>query len=221
MKKQFLKISALSLFAMIFSLSAFAQESDRVWSIGPEVGVNFSKLGRDADDSDYKAGLLAGGFVTYSIRNTYGFTVKVLYSQKGAAYSDEFLGEDIDFKTRLNYIEIPVLARVFFNREGTIRPNVFLGPTFGFMTGAQIKVDDEDYENYEDVFDVNDYKDVYNTFDLGLAAGLGLNIKVGDEMYFIIDARYTYGLSDIAKGGSETNNQAVAVSAGLSFGIGN
>lgn len=221
MKKHFLKISLLSLFAMVFSTGAFAQGSDRVWSIGPEVGVNFSKLGRDADDSDYKTGLIAGGFVTYSIRDMYGFTVKVLYSQRGAAYSDEFLGEDVDIKTRLNYIEIPVLARVFFNREGTVRPNVFLGPTFGFLTGAQIKANDGDYENYEDVFEVDDYKDVYNTFDFGVAAGLGLNIKVGEEMYFVIDARYTYGLSDIAKGGSEANNQAVAVSAGLSFGIGN
>ncbi|HNC31586.1 MAG TPA: hypothetical protein PKX08_16360, partial [Cyclobacteriaceae bacterium] len=61
MKKQFLKFSVLSLFAMILSAGAHAQGSDRVWSIGPEMGVNFSKWGNDADDSDYKAGLVAGG----------------------------------------------------------------------------------------------------------------------------------------------------------------
>lgn len=221
MKKQFLKISVLSLFAMILSVSVFAQ-SDRVWSIGPEVGVNFSKWGSDADDSDYKTGLLAGAFVTYSIQNTYGFSAKVLFSQKGAAYTLSAPGDDTDVKAQLNYIEIPITARVFFNREGTIRPNVFLGPSFGFLTGAKVKVEDGDYENYEDIDDnIDSYKDVYNTFDLGIAAGLGLNIKVGEEMYFIIDARYTYGLTDIAKGGSDVNNQAVAVSAGLSFGIGN
>lgn len=222
MKKQFLKFSGFSLLVMILSTSAFAQQSDRVWSIGPEVGVNFSKFGGDADESDYKAGLVAGGFVTYSIRDTYGFTAKVLFSQKGAADNVDILGEDRDVKTQLNYIEIPVTARLFFNREGTVRPNVFFGPSFGFLTGAKIKVEDGDYENYEDVLEGTDsYKDVYNTFDLGLAAGLGLNIRVGNEMYFIVDARYTYGLTDISKGDSGVNNQAVAVSAGLSFGIGN
>jgi hypothetical protein len=216
MKKQIFKASALFLLALLATVTAYAQGSDRVWSIGPEVGVNFSKWGGDADESDYKAGLVAGGFVTYSIRDTYGFTAKVLFSQKGAAYTEDGgLGDDVDVKTQLNYIEIPILARVFFNREGDVRPNVFLGPSFGFLTGAKFKVEDEDYE------DIEDYKDSFNTFDAGLAAGLGLNIRVGGEMYLIVDARYTYGLSDIGKGSGSFNNQAVAVTAGLSFGIGN
>lgn len=215
MKNQIFKISTLALFFMVITLAVHGQ-SDRVWSIGPEVGANFSKWGRDGDDSDYKAGLVAGGFVTYSIQDTYAFTAKVLFSQKGAAFTDDGgLGDDVNVKTQLNYVEIPVLARVFFNREGTVRPNVFLGPSFGFLTGAQFKIEDEDYE------DIENYDDSYNTFDFGVAAGLGLNIRVGNEMYFIVDARYTYGVSDIAIGSGEVNNQAVAITAGLSFGIGN
>jgi hypothetical protein len=215
MKNRIFKVSALAIFFMVTALAVHGQ-SDRVWSMGPEVGANFSKWGGDADESDYKAGLIAGGFVTYSIRDTYAFTAKVLFSQKGAAYTqDGGLGDDVDVKTQLNYIEIPVLGRLFFNREGTVRPNVFLGPSFGFLTGAKFKVEDEDYE------DIEDYKDAFNTFDLGLAAGLGLSIRVANEMYFIVDARYTYGLSDLGKGSGSINNQAVAVSAGLSFGIGN
>lgn len=213
MKKQTLRISLLAFFAITVSIGVFAQGSDRTWSMGPEVGVNFSKLGGDADETDYNAGLLAGGFVTYSIRDTYGFTAKILFSQKGAAGGGLFGGDDT--KLHLKYIEIPVLARVFFNREGTVRPNVFLGPSFGFLTGAKVKVGDGDYENFDN------YDDAFNTFDLGLAAGLGLNIRVAEEMYFIVDARYTYGLSDIVVGSGSANNQAVAVSAGLSFGIGN
>lgn len=199
---------------MTLSVGAFAQGSDRVWSIGPEVGANFSKWTGDGDDTDYKAGLVAGGFVTYSIRDTYGFTAKILFSQKGAAYTTNIAGEDVDVKTQLNYIEIPVLARVFFNREGTVRPNVFLGPSLGFLTGAKAKVEDGDYEN------IDNYDDSFNTFDLGVSAGLGLNIRVAEEMYFVVDARYTYGLSDFAKGSGDAHNNAVAISAGLSFGIG-
>ncbi len=211
MKKQIFRVSLLVLFAVVASLTSYGQ-SDRAWSFGPEVGVNFSKHGMDLkDDTDYKSGLLAGAFLTYSIQNTYGFTLKVLYSQKGASFDVD----DETGKSQLNYIEIPVLARIFFNREGTVRPNVFLGPSFGFLTGVKGKVGSGDYET------LDNYKDSYNTFDLGIAAGLGLNIKVGEEMYFIVDARYTYGLTDISKGDGDVNNQAVAVSAGLSFGIGN
>lgn len=218
--KNRLFILSVFLFCCMISASVRAQ-SDRVWSIGPEVGASFSKHGMDADDSDYKAGLVAGGFVTYSIRDTYGFTAKVLFNQKGGQ------SDDGELKEQLNYIEIPVLARLFFNREGTVRPNIFFGPSFGFLTGARWKAGDGDYQNVEDlgldIFDdVNSYKDVYNTFDFGLGAGLGVNIRVGNEMYFIIDARYTYGFSDIYKeAGGTVNNQNVAITAGLSFGIGN
>ena len=221
MKNRILKFSLLSLFSLTLAVGAFAQTSDRVWSFGPEAGASFSKHGMDAEDSDLKAGLVAGAFATYSIRNTYGFTVKVLFNQMGAQTDDG------DVKEQLNYIEIPVLARFFFNREGTVRPNVFVGPSFGFLTGAKWKVGDGDYENVEDIdglFDggIDSYKDVYNTFNFGLGAGLGLNIRVADEMYFIIDARYTYGFTDVLKNNDDNiNNQNVAVTAGLSFGIGN
>jgi Outer membrane protein beta-barrel domain len=209
MKKRIFRVSLLALFAVVTSIASYGQTA-RVWSFGPEVGVNFSKHGMDLDDSDYKTGLLAGAFLTYSIQDQYALTLKALYSQKGASTEEG----GVTTKTQLNYIEIPVLARIFFNREGTVRPNVFLGPSFGFLTGAKAKIEDGDYETFEN------YDDFYNSFDFGLSAGLGLSIKVGGEMYFVVDARYTYGLTDIAKGETKANNQAVAISAGLSFGIG-
>ena len=199
----------LGLILVIVSTINVKAQDDKVWSIGPELGVNFSKFGMDADETDYNTGLLAGAFLTYSIRNTHAFTLKVLYSQKGAA------DEDNNVKTHLNYIEIPVMARLFFNRDGTIRPNIFAGPSFGFLSGVKVKAGDGDYENVPNI------DDSYNTFDLGLGLGLGLNIKVGGEMYFILDARYTYGLTDLSKSDADINNQTVAISGGLSFGIGN
>ncbi len=228
MKKQIFKVSLLAFFAAVMSISSYGQ-SDRVWSTGPELGASFSKHGMDADDSDYKLGLVAGGFVTYSIKNTYAFTAKILFSQKGAQDEFDGPGDDITIKEQLNYVEIPVLARLFFNREGNVRPNVFVGPSFGFLTGAKLKVGDDDYENFEDVEgseliygDIDSYKDVYNGFDFGMSAGLGLNIRVAEEMYLIVDARYTYGFTNIAKEGDDKiNNQPIAITAGLSFGIGN
>lgn len=202
----------------------FAQ---RVWSVGPEVGASFFKHGMDDEfSSRLKGGLVAGGFVTYSIQNTYAFTAKVLYTQK----TMEGTIFNADLEERLSYVEIPVLARVFFNRDGAVRPNVFFGPSFGFQTGAQWKVNDGEYENVEDsdirelLGNADSYKDAYNTFDFGVSAGLGVNIRMGEEIYFIVDARYTYGLTDIYKNyynDSKFNNHGLALTAGVSFGIGN
>jgi hypothetical protein len=208
MKIQVLKVF-LGLTMLLFSSVIVVAQNDKTWSLGPELGVNFSKHGMDADETDYKTGLLAGGFVTYSIRNTHAFTAKVLFSQKGAD------NRDSDVKSHLNYIEVPVIVRVFFNRDGLIRPNIFGGPSFGFLQKVKIQEGSGDYE------DLPDFDDSYNKFDLGIGLGLGLNIKVGKEMYFILDSRYTYGLTDIVKSSADINNQAVSISAGLSFGIGN
>ncbi len=84
MKNQILRVSLVSLLGLFLSIGAFAQESKQVWSIGPEIGAAFSNHGKDTDNSDYKSGLVAGGFVTYSILNQYAFTAKVLFNQKGA-----------------------------------------------------------------------------------------------------------------------------------------
>jgi hypothetical protein len=196
-------VSALALASPFYSV---AQSKDKVWSIGPEVGVNLSKYGRDMDESNFKPGLLTGGFVTYSIRNTYGFTGKVLFSQKGYQLND--------YKETITYVEIPVVARLFFNREGKFRPNIFGGTSFGFLTGAKSKTGTNDTEQ------IDNYKNVYNTFDFGLTGGLGLNFEIARETRFLIDARYTHGLTDITKTtGSDVNNNAIGITAGFSFGI--
>jgi len=217
MKNQLLKISAITLVVCGIMGTSQAQSSNRVWSFGPELGVNFAKYGMDSDETDYNSGLIAGGFITYSVENVYGITGKILFSQKGAKYKIN----NTEIREHLNYIEIPVMARYFFNREGTVRPNIFAGPSFGFLNDAKIKIGDGEYQDIEDGDGNGDYKDVYNTFDFGLGLGLGLNVKVAQEMYFIIDTRYTYGLTDVSKSSDDTNNQTLAITAGLSFGLGN
>jgi hypothetical protein len=192
--------------AVTVSQHAAAQTDDKVWSIGPELGINLAKFGDDASESDFKTGILGGGFITYSIRNTHAFTGKVLFSQKGA--------KDGDDKQRMDYIEVPVIVRLFFNRDGAFRPNIFAGPSFGFLTGVRSKEGDGDYVK------LDNYGDFYNTFDLGVTAGLGFNYECSPGTRILIDARYTHGLTDISKASnSSIINQAIGITAGISFGI--
>ncbi|RAW00599.1 porin family protein [Pseudochryseolinea flava] len=194
-----------SLILTIISFSAQAQTDEKVWSFGPEVGMNLSKFGDDGSSSDYRTGILLGVGLTYSIQNTYGVTTKVLYSQKGAEVDDK--------KTSLKYIEVPITGRFFLNKDGKCRPNLFVGPSFSFLTGAAEKIGDADAE------EVKDYSDFFNTFDFGVTGGIGLNWLIADETHLIIDGRYTHGLTDVSKSNATINNQAFTLSAGVTFGL--
>ena len=209
MKIQLLRLSFILCLMTTISMAVNAQPQpwDNTWSIGPELGVSFSKFGTDAD-TDYITGLIFGGFLTYSVQNTHAFTGKILYYQKGAR------DEASNTSTRLNYIEVPLVARLFFNRSGIVRPNIFGGPSLGFLTTVKGKVGTGEFQN------INEYKDSFKTFDLGIGIGLGLNIKLDNLVRFIVDTRYTYGFNDVSTATSYVNNQSIAISAGLAVALG-
>lgn len=203
--KNIVTVSIVTFLMLVTCFDTYAQE--KVWSVGPEVGISLSKYGKDAGENDFKSGALGGVFLTYSILNTYAITTKLLYSQRGASFKSS------DTRQTLNYIEVPLIGRFFLNKEGSFRPNIFVGPSFGFLAGATNKVGSNNPEPIES------YKDNFNGFDFGVTGGLGLNFLISTETYFIIDARYTHGLSDITKANENVNNNSFALSAGLSFGF--
>ncbi len=206
MKKQnIILIGLMVCIAMVMSFNTQAQK--KVWSIGPEAGISISSYGMDASSNDSKVGAVAGGFITYSIINTFAITTKLLYYQKGATFASA------DTKQTLHYLEVPVIGRFFLNKEGSFRPNIFLGPSFGFLNGASQKIGTNDRVK------IDSYKNVYNNVDVGITGGVGFNFLIANETYFILDARYTHGLSDISKADGDVNNNSLALTAGLSFGF--
>jgi hypothetical protein len=183
----------------------YSGAQEKVWSIGGEIGVNFSKYGMDATDNDFNSGVVGGLFLTYSIVNTFGITTKVLYSEKGSAQGTS--------EQTLKYIEVPIIGRFFLNKEGKFRPNIFLGPSFGFLRGVTNQI------GSNDPVKVSNFDVAYNTFDLGVTGGLGLNYEIIPETRILIDARYNHGLTDITKATGKINNQTFGITAGISFGI--
>jgi len=66
---------------------------------------------------------------------------------------------------------------------------------------------------------IDSYKDSFNNFDLGVTGGVGVNFRIQNETYFVLDARYTHGLSDLGKASADVNNNSFALAAGVSFGF--
>jgi hypothetical protein len=199
---------ALIFLGLLFSIQLTAEaQYAHTWSIGPEVGPSFSKFGDDANDQQFKTGLIAGGFLTYSIINTFGVTVKALYAQKGT----RFESNGVSMKQSLNYLEIPIMGRFFLNKEGRFRPNLFLGPSFGILLGVKNKKGDGDYVAVSE-----EQRKNFSNFDIGVTGGIGLNYEIVNETRVLIDARYTRGFADIANPG-QINNNSLGVTFGMSF----
>jgi len=203
-KHNVLPAALIVMFACMLPSITNAQ-TEKVWSFGPELGLSVSKYGNDGSSSESKPGAIGGLFLTYSIVDNFGITSKFLYYEKGAEFSSQ------NTKQTLQYIEIPIYGRFFLNREGNIRPNIIFGPSFAFLTGVKNKVGG-------DVEKLN--KNNFNPVDFGLTGGLGVSFRIRNETYFVLDGRYTHGISDISKGNDDINNKSFALSAGLQFGIG-
>ena len=191
------KIQSLLAIVCLMSLTSQAQKV----SLGPKLGINFSSL-TELPEAESRIGIQAGGFLVYSIVEHFGISADVFYSQQGANSKTD------NNKLHLDYIQIPLLANVFFNKYGDdFRPKFVIGPSLGILASAKgelVKKDD------------------FNSTDLGLVAGLGFNYKVGEKKWLNVDARYGMGFSEVYKieqPGKEVKNTYISLTIGLGFGM--
>lgn len=178
--------------------SAKAQVSEQ-FSIGPRIGVNFANVS-NVDGSKSLTGLAIGLTSTYSINQSSGITVDLLYSGEG--YSLD--GNDL----HLNYLQIPILFDLFFGQLGDkFRPKVYVGVTPGFLLNAKVN---------DNVVD-----DFYNGFNIAFTGGLGFNYRLGNRIWINTDLRGFLGLSDIRQDviGDKVANNNIQLSLGLAYGL--
>ncbi len=141
-----------------------AQESH----LGIKAGVNFSTLtGDGVEGLSNKTGYHFGVTTELGLSDNFSIQPEVLYSTQGAE------SEDVDFD--INYVNIPVLAKLYVMRNFSLQG----GPQFGYVVG-----DDTG-------FDLKEY-------DLSGAVGAELKIKS-----LFLQARYNFGLSDVSDSGTK------------------
>lgn len=185
-----------ALFLFVFSPS-YGQLTRNNFSIGPRVGVNFSNVNRP-DEAKALTGLLAGLTSTYSINESSGLTVDLLYSGEGTKIGNE--------KLHLNYLRIPVLYNVFFGQLGeSFRPKVFVGPQAGFLLSAKSGT--------------VDIKKEMKNFAFGLGAGLGFNYQLGERMWLNTDVRSFFDLLDIRAHRPDSSDKRAIRNIQISLGV--
>ncbi|AQG79957.1 hypothetical protein AWR27_11845 [Spirosoma montaniterrae] len=217
-----ISLRVLTLSTFLFTVSVSAASAQQRFSAGPRLGLNLSNYWGNSDGMSMKPGLAAGVGLMYSSLNHFGLGVDVLYSQRGARYR----GNNLEFTQRVNYLEIPVVAKYFLTLNGNFRPNVYIGPSLGVRLNAK-RVNGEYLQGSGPVINGDNNND-FNSLDLGATGGFQLNWRgAGERQRFLIDARYTLGLSEVQAGlpnlwgrRNSLQNSTITLTLGYSFGVG-
>jgi hypothetical protein len=205
LKHLFRFVAALGILAA--PATAHAQLSGGIRAGGNLANVSFDPT--PPIDSKNITGLVAGGFLTVPLNDIVAFQPEALFSMQG----NKFSAEGRTFTTKVDYLQFPALARVRVAKGSPVA--VLAGPSFGLKTNASFEGPDipDDFSQ--------EFEDSVRKFDFGLVAGVAV-----DAGHFVLDGRYTWGLTNIAKdstsdpGGGETGsakNRVFSFSAGVRF----
>ncbi len=177
---------------LMFTLCSSSVFAGGLTGKGLKGGLNFANLrGDDVEDLDLnsKMGFCAGGFITYSINDMLAIQPEILFTMKGTKQEEELWGETFKQTISLNYLEIPVLAKLSIPGQGSFVPNLFIGPYLAIKLTGKVKVE---YAGESEEEDIEDLKGT----DFGLVFGGGVDFALGSSKV-TVDARYTLGLTTI------------------------
>jgi len=173
------KIALSGVFVLLFSSVLFAQHSAQ---LGIKGGANFSALSANGSSSDHRTGFNAGLLAHLHVSPHFAVQPEVMYSSQGAEYSDVA-------KTKLNYVNVPVLGQYMFGNGLRLQT----GPQIGFLASAETKSGDTETEVN------NSFKKTDVSWSFGTSYLTKSNVG--------IDARYNLGLTDISKNNSDLKNR--------------
>ena len=194
--KKLMMIAAM----MLMSMGAFAQNEVGQFTLKPMAGMTLANITNI--DGKIKVGLAAGVEAEYGITETFGVSGGVLYSMEGSKNKD-----NSDFKTNLDYINVPILANAYLFKGFAVK----VGVQPGFLVRAK-----EKYSNGGITVD-GDIKDACNKVQLSIP--IGLSYEYAD---FVFDARYNWGLTNTFKNDNsdkKSHNSVFMISLGYKFAL--
>lgn len=217
MNRSYLAALSLSMLAVAGAAPVHAQGMTAPKpTFGVLAGIDFATLGgSDVQDAGSRTGLMIGGFATFHMNHRWGIEPELLFSQKGA--TEESGGDKVTLK--MNYIEIPVLARFDLPTTGQVHPFFLAGPTLSFQTtcdGEESSGGTTVSASCDDINQASPGSLPKKTFDLGATFGAGVVFPAGKKMNLSVGLRYNLGLVD-AFDNADAKNRTWALVAGLTF----
>lgn len=192
-------ISLLALFSTSKSYSQTHYSSNV--ALGVKGGVEFSQVFFNPNvRQKFAPGLTGGLMFRYIEENHFGLIAELNFAQRG--WSENFEDAPYNYTRTTNYIELPVLAHIFFGRRGRFFFNA--GPQVGLYLGDKVKsnFDPKDMATlpdfpYRNRMNEQMLLEVKQKIDYGISAGLGAEFNVTKRNSLCVEARFYYGLGNI------------------------
>ncbi len=230
MKKRFLALSLMALAA----LPAAAVD----WYMGFEGGYNYNDFSIDqnyAYDMRYKGagGITVGIPIRMEAVNWFALQVDVEYTQKNHKMYRTQKYEELYTNTTNHYLQLPVLLNFSFGGE-KIRGYIGVGGYVGCWLASHREGNTLAVSNVVtnklggNYYAFDEYRKLDNSHDqrcdAGLAANLGIRIKIDDRMVFHAETDFLYGLVSTEKTKGQVSptpryNSTYAVQIGLTFSL--
>lgn len=173
MKKLFVLVVAILLIG-----SVKAQKNSMIdnFTYGAKAGLNISNV-NNIDNTKNKTSIHLGAFAEWRVNDFFGIQPELLYSRQGMRF------EKVDgwkSKSRLNYLNIPILARLYVLPD----LSVDLGPQLAFALNGKDKMKKDGHTSTTKIKHLN-------AVEIGFAIGVSYNWD-----NFIFSGRYNLGLSN-------------------------
>lgn len=170
-------------------------------------------------ENTYKQGMSAGAGVRYGVLDSLAVEVELLYATRGAGL--EYQGRSLG-GLYFTYLELPVLARLGWPIPGLTdadgrRPlaGYFIaGPTVSYVLGAEDVLTDGTTRIIS--------RSMLNSFDVGMAGGVGVAWDITPRWAASLEVRYEMGFIDTlpeATNGLETKNRAFLLTLGIDYTV--
>lgn len=163
-----------------------------------------------------RQGFHAGGYIAIPVASGFEIEPGLQYSQKGTVLTGkipleqvEFLNANVTITNKAEYLELPVLAKVYVG-EGF---HIFAGPQVSYLLSNKVKTE-AGALGIKALNQEFDMKNGFREFDAAVTGGLGYRFRNGINF----SAGYDYGLTSVDDSGSfDTFNRVVKASVGYTF----
>ncbi|MUV03217.1 outer membrane beta-barrel protein [Flavobacterium rakeshii] len=203
--KRLIKLFSAGILMIGTITTANAQSSDALTpSFGIKGGVNFASItGDDFNSPDSRTSFHVGLLAEFPLTEMFSLQAEALYSGQGfeSDMDGEIFGGEGKVEYQLDYINVPVLAKVYI-LDGL---SIEAGPQFGFKVNEEI-----DANANADDGDLN--LDEAEDFDFGVAAGVTFETPMG----LFATGRYTQGFTDIVNN-RDIKNSVFQIGVGYKF----
>lgn len=205
--KKLILLSAISL-SVLGGINAAKAQSGKP-TIGIKAGASLTTLGTfEAGGSnysyDYKPGFQGGVYADLPIANGFSFMPHVLYSQKGGNLKATVGNTTGEIKTRLNYLDVPLL----FGYKPAADVTLFAGPQVAFLLSQS----SESYANGTSLGTDNSTNNLRKSL-IGGNVGVGYNVNSNVS----INANYAF---DFDKAATDNQNQPRVKNSGFGLSLG-